>query len=301
MKIKKTLLVLATLIALVMIANLANTSLAQDTQSPQVAPGQPGGKVPQPQGGVATVIGVDQPDNCLRIRSGPGDSYDVIDCANLGQQLNITGVWTSNNWAQLVDNGWVYGAQIQTDLRPPAAAYAPSPNYEAGPEVVYYEDHPDTYLPDYGFTTYWCGGVPVIFYSINVWRKFHPWWCHKRPWWEHKKWDHHHRVWTPTNNFRHGGMTSTQRNFVTNRSGSTSSNMRGFDTGRFRSGSSNVIHSNRTFSSPNTIRMGNFGAGQLNRVRTSGFSGFSNAHMGATRFGGARFGGGMSVGGGRHR
>ncbi len=79
MKIKKTLLVFATLIAVVMIAELPNTSLAQDTQSPQIAPGQPGGQVPQPKGGVATVIGVDQPENCLRIRSGPGDSYDIID------------------------------------------------------------------------------------------------------------------------------------------------------------------------------------------------------------------------------
>ncbi len=39
--------------------------------------------------GVGTVVQVDQPDNCLRIRSGPGNSYDVIGCAPMGAQLNL--------------------------------------------------------------------------------------------------------------------------------------------------------------------------------------------------------------------
>ncbi len=91
---------------------IPNLSLAQGAQpakpqaAPSVAPNPnqaapTGGQAPQPKGGVATVIGVDQPDNCLRIRSGPGNQYDVIGCANVGDQLKITGVWTSNDWAQL--------------------------------------------------------------------------------------------------------------------------------------------------------------------------------------------------------
>ena len=71
---------------------------------------------PTPVGGSATVIGVDEPEKCLRIRSGPDKSYEIIGCAKAGDQLNITGVWTSNNWAQLASKGWVYGPQIKTDL-----------------------------------------------------------------------------------------------------------------------------------------------------------------------------------------
>ena len=114
--------------------------------------GQAGGQVPQPVGGIATVIGVDQPDNCLRIRSGPENSYDVVGCANMGEQLKITGVWTSNDWAQLADNSWVYGPQIQTDLRPPRTAYSRSPSYVVTEEVA--PDYYDWgYLPYYGYDT----------------------------------------------------------------------------------------------------------------------------------------------------
>jgi uncharacterized protein YgiM (DUF1202 family) len=72
------------LIVLTMAANIPTVTLAQNSQPAQVQTGQTGRQVPQPQGGVATVVGVDQPDNCLRIRSGPGNSYDVIGCANMG-------------------------------------------------------------------------------------------------------------------------------------------------------------------------------------------------------------------------
>src|SRR5271157_6250989 len=129
------------LIVLTMAANIPNVTLAQNNQPSQVQTGQPGRQAPQPKGGVATVIGVDQPDNCLRIRSGPGNSYDILGCAIMGQELNITGIWTSNDWAQLADNGWVYGPQIQTDLRPPQAAYSRSPSYVVSEAVTPgYED-----------------------------------------------------------------------------------------------------------------------------------------------------------------
>ncbi len=124
------------------------------------------GRLLSQQGGVATVVGVDQPENCLRIRSGPGGDYDVIGCANMGDQLNITGVWTSNDWAQTADNGWVYGPQIQTDLRPPRTAYSQSPSYDVAEEVT--PDYGDwAYLPDYGYDTYWYGGLPIYFYDIG--------------------------------------------------------------------------------------------------------------------------------------
>ena len=169
----------AILIALALVANIPYVSMAQNTQPGQVpgaqnyAAGQQGQipsqsptppasvnqsqpQTPQPKGGVATVVGVDQPENCLRIRSGPGMYYDVIGCANMGEQLNITGVWTSNDWAELADNTWVYGPQIQTDLRPPRTAYSRSPSYVVAEEVT--PDYGDwAYLPDYGYDTYWYG------------------------------------------------------------------------------------------------------------------------------------------------
>ncbi len=174
-------IIVALLAALALVMHIPNLSLAQSSQS---------GQAPQPVGGVATVIAVDQPDNCLRIRSGPGNSYDIIGCASLGQQLTITGVWTSNDWAQLAaDNGWVYGPQIQTDLRPPASAFSRSESYAVIEEEypVYYGSYAESYLPDYGYSTYWYGGVPIYVYGINVWNKYHPWW-----WYKHR----HHNVWT---------------------------------------------------------------------------------------------------------
>ena len=103
----------------------------------------------------------------------PAMSYDVIGCANTGEQLNITGVWTSNDWAQLADNAWVYGPQIETDLRPPRTAYSRSPSYVVTEEVM--PDYSDwAYLPDYGYDTYWYGGIPIFLYNIGVWSKIPP-------------------------------------------------------------------------------------------------------------------------------
>jgi hypothetical protein len=81
------------------------------------------GPAGQGQGGPvaeAIVIGVDQPDSCLRIRRGPSPNYEQIGCARLGDKLNLTGVFsTDNRWAQLDNNGWVFACQIKTDFRPP--------------------------------------------------------------------------------------------------------------------------------------------------------------------------------------
>jgi uncharacterized protein YraI len=196
----------AALVALAMAIYIPSLSLAQG--------GQPAaGQVPQPKGGIATVIAVDQPGNCLRIRSGPGGAYDVISCANIGQQLNITGVWTSNDWAQTADNGWVYGQQIQTDLRPPANVYSRAGSYPAVAEEypADYDMSLDSYLPEYGYETYWYGDIPLYIYNVNVWRRFHPWWIHRH-------WDPNRRVWNQNSAFRRNVTTRTPRNFITNRS-----------------------------------------------------------------------------------
>jgi uncharacterized protein YraI len=75
----------------------------------------------QPRGGGAMVVSVDQPDNCLRIRSGPSSATTQVGCARQGSQLRLTGVWSENNWAEVRSpaQGWVYAAQIESSLKPP--------------------------------------------------------------------------------------------------------------------------------------------------------------------------------------
>jgi len=190
---------LAILIAMAMVFTIPSAGLAQN--HPAGTPGPP-----QPQGGIATVVGVDQPDNCLRIRSGPGEEYDVIGCANMGDQLRITGVWTSNDWAQLEDNGWVYGPQIATDLRPPQTAYSAPPTYVVREAIV--PDYDDWgYLPPYGYTTYSYGGVPIFLYNVAVWRWCHPcwWWRGLQAWWWRDGF-HGRRLWDG-HSFRNFAMT----------------------------------------------------------------------------------------------
>ena len=245
------------LAALFIAANTPGASWAQ------VAP--TGRQPPQPRGGVATVISVDQPENCLRIRSGPGTSYDVIGCANMGEQLNITGVWTSNNWAQLADNAWVYGPQIQTDLRPPLEAYSRIPSYVITEEIV--PDYADwAYLPDYGYLTYWFGGLPVYIYDVNVWYRFHPWWWHRghQAWWWYGG-HHGRRPWNAAQ-FRNYVRRNAQRGFVRNRADISSFNRarsrrsyttnRRFNRNGFLSGPTGFRP--RTFSNPNRYRLRTF-------------------------------------------
>ncbi len=294
-------------------------TLAIAVTMPSMSVAQTNPQVPQPKGGVAAVIGIDQPENCLRIRSGPGNSYDVIGCANMGEQLNITGVWTSDDWAQLAGGGWVYGPQIRTNLRPPRTAYSQLDNYVAGEEEYpeYYSTYDYTYLPTYGYATYWYGGIPIIVYSASVWRKFHPWW-----WGKHKNWGRSHKAWNWSRNVQANMRTGTPRTFATSRSNVSSPNVTRlnasaapintsasrfntnsarFNTRTFSSGPSNVVRSGRTltsrsirtFSGANAVRMGNVGPRQFSNVRAGGFSGAR-----ASGFSGAKFGGNF---GGRRR
>jgi len=83
------------------------------------------GQAPGATAGVAVVVGVDRPDNCLRIRSGPGASHDIIACVPAGESLNLTGVFSQDGrWAQLDTNGWVFFGQLKSDVMPPQAATA---------------------------------------------------------------------------------------------------------------------------------------------------------------------------------
>lgn len=78
----------------------------------------------EPVGGRAVVTGVDQPDRCLRIRTGPGTSYNQVGCTEMGEMLHLTGVWSDNNWAEVQEpvSGWVYAPQIRSDLKPDSAS-----------------------------------------------------------------------------------------------------------------------------------------------------------------------------------
>jgi len=78
--------------------------------------GRPAGS----KGGEAVVLRVDQPDNCLRVRSEPSTSANQIACIAAGDRVRLTGVFSPDGrWAQLDNNGWVFFSQLQTDVSPP--------------------------------------------------------------------------------------------------------------------------------------------------------------------------------------
>ncbi|MGO9120756.1 MAG: hypothetical protein ACLQPD_24480 [Desulfomonilaceae bacterium] len=256
--------IIASLVALAIVASTPGLSLAQENQPAQVQSSPANAPLPQLQGGVGTVIRVDQPDNCLRIRSGPGNSYDVIGCAPMGAELNLTGAWSSNEWAQLAGKGWVYGPQIQTDLRPPQTAFSSPETY-----VVVEEGYPvyDVgYLPDYGYSTYWYAGIPIIVYAANIWWRHHPWWS--------KKWVHSHRAWNWSRNFQNNRriVTPTARGYTPRTRGFNAANAANFsrnvvtpnrssaNINALRSGAVGAARSARTYRSPSAYRTGNYGA-----------------------------------------
>lgn len=120
-----------------------------------------------PVGAGATVASVDKPDLCLRIRSAPSTSADKVGCAELGQKLALTGLWSANNWAQ-VDSpaaGWVSASQINSDLWPGSAATS-----GGAKEEVYYPERPRkrviherNYYPWHRGYGPWGGGVNLHF------------------------------------------------------------------------------------------------------------------------------------------
>jgi len=267
LKYLPVILVIIGLVVSAPIMSLAQSGLPAPNQAtpPPLAKQAP----PQLKGGVATVIGVDQPDNCLRVRSGPGSSYDVIGCIAMGTQVDITGVWTSNNWAQVTGNGWVYGPQIATDLRPPQATLSQSAGYGAGylPIEDYAVDW--DYLPDYGYATYWYSGIPIICYNVGIWWRYHPWW-----WWNRRHVHDPFRHWawnratginrnlvnSNLNRTLRANTAALNRNAVTNRSNLN----RNFTTNQ-----SNLNRTSRTLRSNTTnLNLNRAYTGSLNRANT---------------------------------
>jgi hypothetical protein len=62
------------------------------------------------------VTKVSQPDLCLPLKKGPGDSHEKIGCAQIGETLKFSGVATGDSWLQLADrNGWVPISHVGSD------------------------------------------------------------------------------------------------------------------------------------------------------------------------------------------
>jgi len=62
----------------------------------------------------ASVVSVDNPEQCLRVRSGPGANQEKIGCLPKGAKLKLTGT-VQSGWAQINEPmaGWVTARQIQ--------------------------------------------------------------------------------------------------------------------------------------------------------------------------------------------
>jgi uncharacterized protein len=62
----------------------------------------------------ATVVSVDNPEQCLRVRSGPGTDQEKIGCLPKGAKIKLTST-VQNGWAQIVGpmEGWVTVRQIK--------------------------------------------------------------------------------------------------------------------------------------------------------------------------------------------
>jgi hypothetical protein len=98
-------------------ASTTVSSSEKPVQRKTGAPATPG----TPPAMVATVNKVDQPDQCLRIRQGPGPNHAQVGCAKLGSLLRLTGV-IHNNWAEVREpvRGWVTASQISASGAFPA-------------------------------------------------------------------------------------------------------------------------------------------------------------------------------------
>ncbi|MBI4962736.1 MAG: SH3 domain-containing protein [Desulfomonile tiedjei] len=89
----------------------------------------------------AVVTSVDRPDNCLRIRSGPNKSHQLVGCAALGEKMMVTGM-VRNGWVQVQSpvQGWVFGRQIKAEgLFPAKAATRGSRASEESDDSEFYE------------------------------------------------------------------------------------------------------------------------------------------------------------------
>ncbi len=70
--------------------------------------------------GSGKVVDVDKPEECLRVREAPNTHSRIIGCAELGEKLQLTGLWTEDNWARVSApaDGWVWAKQITSAMKP---------------------------------------------------------------------------------------------------------------------------------------------------------------------------------------
>jgi hypothetical protein len=99
-------------------------AIAQAVNSPNQAPrpqmDRPSNTDQQADQGVqGIVIGIDQPDGCLRIRQKASSSSEIMRCAKMAEKLQLSGTYSSDGrWAELTDKSWVYAAQIAAPNKP---------------------------------------------------------------------------------------------------------------------------------------------------------------------------------------
>lgn len=160
----------------------------------------------EPQSGPATVARVDQPENCLKVRDGPGSQFEVVGCLAKGDTLTLTGYWTKDNWAQVSApiEGWVYAGQITTNLAPSYQPRAVPVRRASGVSYpVYYEgpiiEDDDVY--DY----YYDYAYPVLSYAYGG----YPWYW----WWNryHNKRYYGKRFWQSRGRYGRDWIDSTGR------------------------------------------------------------------------------------------
>lgn len=143
------------------------------------APGESGAASMMRPAGEGIVIGIDLPENCLRLREGPTTASRQVGCANMGDRLPLSGQFSRDNrWAQLTDTSWAFVCQIKTNLKPPGGTVACG--RKGGSYGAMYE-RMDWGGPA-GYGEYY--GGPNYFY---------------RPYWRGHRWHHHKHHW------KHGG------------------------------------------------------------------------------------------------
>ena len=132
----------------------------------------------KPVGGDGVVISIDRPELCLRIRSGPGLGFDKVGCAEMASKLELTGVWSANNWAQVESpvKGWVLASQINSVL-----AREPTIARSSGPPSGWSEPATSS-----SFDDPWFHSEPEVWVGPRRWRHGHwgrPWgWGFKGKW-----------------------------------------------------------------------------------------------------------------------
>jgi hypothetical protein len=118
----------------------------------------------QPQTIQGTVTGIDKPDGCLRIRAEATSSSNIIGCAKMGEELQLSGTYSSDGrWAKLANEGWVFSNQIDAPNKPRVQTQARRSSGGATYSTEEFDDSSlwqepatsyygrDYYTPNYGY------------------------------------------------------------------------------------------------------------------------------------------------------